>query len=87
MDLYADRVHPAIAAAIPSATVTITNKAAGAERNVVTNSTGLYSVPALQAGEYEVRAESRGFRTLVHSGSVTTSTFSVKCSTLSISPT
>jgi Carboxypeptidase regulatory-like domain len=36
----------------------------------VTNAEGLYSAPALTAGEYEVCAELTGFRTLARSASV-----------------
>ena len=57
-------------AAIPNAAVTVTSKATGAERKVTTNNAGLYSVPALQAGEYEVRAESSGFRNLLRPATV-----------------
>src|SRR5579871_4719289 len=40
------------AAAIPNATVTITEKATGTVRTITTNNAGLYSAPALLAGEY-----------------------------------
>ena len=57
-------------AVIPNATITITNKAIGGARVVTTNAEGLYSAPALSAGEYEVRAELTGFRTLVRNATV-----------------
>jgi hypothetical protein len=57
-------------ASIPSASVTITNKATGVPRSLTTNSQGLYNAPALQAGDYEVRVEMQGFRTEVRSAQV-----------------
>lgn len=64
-------------AVIPSASIVITNKATGTSRSVSANAEGLYSAPALQPGDYEVRAEQQGFRTLrrdanVAAGSTTT---------------
>jgi hypothetical protein len=52
-------------AVIPSATVTVTNRATGAARVLASNAEGLYSAPALAAGDYGVRAEVQGFRTEV----------------------
>jgi len=57
-------------AAMPNVTVTITEKATGATRTVITNTAGLYSAPALPAGDYEVRAESQGFRTVQRESTV-----------------
>jgi hypothetical protein len=59
-------------AVIPNAAVTITNKATNAARTATTNAEGFYSAPALQAGDYEVRAEVKGFRTLVRAATVQT---------------
>jgi hypothetical protein len=64
-------------AVVPSATVTISNKATNFSRTITTNTEGLYSAPALPAGDYEVRVELQGFRTLrrdaqVAAGSTTT---------------
>jgi carboxypeptidase family protein len=58
-------------AVIANATVTITEKAAGTVRSLITNNEGLYGAPALLAGEYEVRCEAPGFRTLVRRAVVT----------------
>ena len=58
-------------AVIANAAVTITETAAGAVRSLTTNNEGLYSAPALLAGEYEVRSEAPGFRTLVRQAVVT----------------
>ena len=58
-------------AVIPNAAVTVTDKATSTARSLTTNSAGLYSAPALLAGEYEVRCEAPGFRTLVRQALVT----------------
>src|SRR5580704_19404191 len=57
-------------AVIPAATVTITNKATGATRSLTSNAQGLYSAPALEPGQYEVRVAIQGFRTLVKDAQV-----------------
>jgi hypothetical protein len=57
-------------AVLPRAAVTITAKATGYSRSAVTNTEGLFSAPALLAGEYDVRAEATGFRTLVLAATV-----------------
>src|SRR4051812_37752908 len=49
-------------AAVSGASVTITNKATSATRNVTTNSEGLYSFPSLLPGVYELRVEQSGFK-------------------------
>ena len=48
-------------AVIPNASIVIANKATGAVRNVNANGEGLYSAPALPAGNYQVRATVQGF--------------------------
>jgi hypothetical protein len=58
-------------AIIPNASITLTNKANGSTRTATTNSEGLYVAPALQPGDYEVRVEMQGFRTLVRPATVT----------------
>ena len=45
--------------------MTVTEKATSTVRTLTTNNAGLYSAPALLAGEYEVRVEAPGFKTLV----------------------
>src|SRR5580704_7092055 len=57
-------------AVVPNAKVTIANKATGVARSLDTNAEGLYSAPALPAGDYEVRVEVDGFRTLVRDATV-----------------
>ncbi len=70
-------VTDASGAVIPSATVTVVNKATNALRTMNANAEGLYSAPALPPGDYEVRTEMQGFRTVVRdaivvAGSTTT---------------
>lgn len=57
-------------AVVPSANITITNKSNNVARAVTANTEGLYSAPALPPGDYEVRAEMQGFRTLVRDAQV-----------------
>jgi hypothetical protein len=57
-------------AVVPAAPITITNKDTGAARNVSANNEGIYSAPSLGAGTYEIRAEVKGFRTLVRDATV-----------------
>ncbi|HLG96014.1 MAG TPA: carboxypeptidase regulatory-like domain-containing protein [Bryobacteraceae bacterium] len=57
-------------AVIPNATITITNKATGATRTANTNAEGYFSAVALLAGDYDVKAEVAGFRTLVRPATV-----------------
>jgi hypothetical protein len=47
---------------MPGVTVTITNRATGATRMVVTNESGLYQMGALPPGQYDLVAELPGFR-------------------------
>ena len=55
-------VTDATAAVVPGATVTIRNVDTNATRTVATNANGLYSVPLLPPGFYDVRVEKEGFR-------------------------
>ncbi|MEP6743519.1 MAG: carboxypeptidase regulatory-like domain-containing protein [bacterium] len=48
-------------AVIPSATVTVMQKAIGIKRETVTNDEGVFVVPNLAASEYEVRTQAKGF--------------------------
>ena len=57
------RVTDGTGAAIPGATVTVTNNATGVRAIVVTGSDGSYRTPTLLAGAYTVMAELSGFAT------------------------
>jgi len=62
------RVVDQAGAVIAGASVTVTNKATGSTRTTVTNSDGLYSVPSLGAGLYDLKAENSGFAPSTKSG-------------------
>jgi hypothetical protein len=55
------RVVDPAGAAVPNATVSITSAATGTVRQTVTNGEGLYSVPALVPGNYNIKADFTGF--------------------------
>src|SRR5579871_3731923 len=55
------RVVDQTGAVLPNATVTVSNSSAGVTRTTVTNAEGLYSVPALVPGNYDVKADAQGF--------------------------
>ncbi|MBL8238877.1 MAG: TonB-dependent receptor [Bryobacterales bacterium] len=62
------RVTDASGAAVPGVQVTIRSTASGTERQVRTNDTGLYTVPLLQPGTYDVQVRQQGFKPIVQSG-------------------
>ncbi len=55
-------------AAIPGATVTVTNTQTGLERSAVTNESGNFRVSGLQVGTYNVRVTGSGFAPLTREG-------------------
>jgi hypothetical protein len=63
-------VIDASGAVVPNATVTVTDKATASARTLTTNAEGLYSAPSLPAGDYEIKAEVAGFKTLVRQATV-----------------
>ena len=63
-------VYDESGAVIPSAPITIANNETGLVRNITSNSSGVFSVSAIPAGTYEVKAEVTGFRTLVREATV-----------------
>src|SRR5712672_2552598 len=64
-------VTDASGAVIANTKISIANKTTGAARSLTANGAGIYSAPALEAGEYEVRSENAGFRTTVRDATVT----------------
>src|SRR4051794_37014854 len=56
-------VNDSSGAAVTGAAVTVTNKATGATRKIITNNEGLYAFPSLLPGVYEVKVEQSGFKT------------------------
>src|SRR6266446_5601763 len=62
------RITDQAGAVLPGATVTVTNVATGATRETISNAEGLYTVPALTAGTYAVKADITGFTAYVRDG-------------------
>lgn len=61
---------------IPGATVTLTNEATGVTRDTVTNDSGEYSFPALDPGNYTIKASVTGFKGFERKGiRISTQTF------------
>jgi len=58
------RVSDATGAAVPSATVTVTNKEAGLRRSASTDDSGRFNFPQLKPGTYSVKVEAEGFEPL-----------------------
>jgi len=50
-------------AAVPGATVTLTNQGTGLTRSIVTDQAGEYTAPSLPTGKYKIVAELPGFKT------------------------
>jgi hypothetical protein len=57
-------------AVIANASVTVTNRATGATRKIVTKEDGNYIIENLMPGEYEVRIEAKGFSSMLQIVSV-----------------
>ncbi len=62
------RIEDPSGAAIPMASVTVTNLETGAGRAVTTDEGGNYRVLSLPVGRYDVRVESVGFKAVVQKG-------------------
>ncbi len=60
-------VTDASGAAIPGANINVRNVATNGLRTATTNGAGAYTIPALQPGTYEVKAEKTGFKLSTHS--------------------
>src|SRR5262245_47060333 len=61
-------------AVVKDAPITVSNKATGFTRQTKSGGDGVYSVPALPAGEYEVKVQVQGFRTMLREVTVTVGT-------------
>src|SRR5262245_41855272 len=59
----AGQVTDSSQAAVPGATVTVTNVATNAQRLAVTDGEGRFAVPALPPATYQIKVELQGFRT------------------------
>jgi hypothetical protein len=58
-------ITDATKAVLPGVVVSVTNTDTGAVRSTVTNSAGVYRIPSLEPGSYQVSAELQGFRKAV----------------------
>ena len=61
-------VTDASGAVVAGATVSVKSTATGISKDTTSDSSGLYSIPNLPAGDYEVRVTAKGFSTAVQSG-------------------
>jgi hypothetical protein len=57
-------------AVVPEAQIVLTDTATGAARNVISSETGLYVIPNLNAGSYDMKVTARGFQTFEQKGIV-----------------
>lgn len=57
-------------ATVPGVEVTITNEASGEMRTVVTHTDGVYTIPLLTPGSYQIRFQSTGFKVMLKRGLV-----------------
>src|SRR5215471_1480220 len=62
------RVTDASGAVVPATRVTVRSTSTAAERQTETNDLGLYTVPLLPPGTYQIRLEHQGFRAVVRDG-------------------
>ncbi len=64
LGVISGEVKDSSGAIVPGVTVTVTNKATNATREAQSNTSGEFSFPALQPGNYELKATLPGFRTV-----------------------
>src|SRR5437867_1910852 len=57
-------IHDPSGAVIPGVTITITNPATNSVRSAISNEAGVYNLPGLQPGRYNIKVELPGFRTI-----------------------
>src|SRR5215813_5674934 len=57
-------IHDPSGAVIPGVSVSIINPATNAVRTAVSNEAGVYNLPGLQPGKYNMKVELPGFRTI-----------------------
>src|SRR5437867_4924193 len=55
-------IHDPSGAVIPGVSVTVTNPATNFVRAAISNETGVYNIPGLQPGRYNIKVELPGFR-------------------------
>src|SRR5213592_644796 len=57
-------IHDPSGAVIPGVSVTVTNPATNFVRSAISNEAGVYNLPGLQPGRYNIKVELPGFRTI-----------------------
>ncbi|PYS46056.1 MAG: hypothetical protein DMG13_30720, partial [Acidobacteria bacterium] len=57
-------IHDSSGAVIPGVSVTVTNPATNFVRSAIANEAGVYNLPGLQPGRYNIKVELPGFRTI-----------------------
>src|SRR6267142_872884 len=57
-------IHDSSGAVIPGVSVTLTNPATNFLRSAISNEAGVYNLPGLQPGRYNIKVELPGFRTV-----------------------
>jgi hypothetical protein len=65
---FTGEIKDATGAAVANATVTVRNTATNGLRVVTTNEEGIYSIPALNPGTYDVKVENSGFKVSTRTG-------------------
>src|SRR5437867_2378826 len=61
-------VKDSTAAVIPGVQIKLLHKTTGAERDVTSNESGIYTAELLLIGEYRVEASKAGFKTFIQDG-------------------
>src|SRR5438105_10767145 len=57
-------IHDPTGAVIPGVSVTVTNPATNFVRSAISNEAGVYNLPGLQPGRYNMKVELPGFRSI-----------------------
>src|SRR6266705_2109619 len=57
-------IHDPSGAVIPGVSVTVSNPATNFSRSAISNDSGIYNLPSLQPGKYNIKVELPGFRTI-----------------------
>src|SRR6202022_1829033 len=52
---------------VPEATVVLHSKATNLDRTTSTNGAGIYVIPDVQPGEYDLKVSKQGFKSAIHS--------------------
>src|SRR5690242_3579314 len=61
-------ITDASGALVPGAQITVTNVNTGEKRTTTSNEAGIYTIPLLQPGGYEISIRKEGFRSATRSG-------------------